>query len=59
MIDLPICTSCQDPDKEYLSKDENYGWICDDCRGDIQKYDDNCEQYEETKRQRIAESNEY
>ena len=59
MKTLPICNGCQDESKSSLSKIRGEGWLCDDCIADNEHYDKHCEEYEERKRQRIAESNEY
>lgn len=54
------CSSCGD-DSKYLIKDNWWGWVCNDCKEDLDRVDreTDWDAYEEKKRQRIAEGNEY
>ena len=59
MIDLPVCNACQDPEKPSLSKIAGEGWLCDDCIADMEHYDKFSENFEEKKREKLAQDSEY
>lgn len=54
------CSSCGDEDCA-LVKDKDWGWVCDDCKQSLDKVDreTDWDRWEQDRRERIAEQNEY
>ena len=54
------CTSCGD-DEAGLVNDKTWGWVCDDCKQQLDKIDreTDWESWDEERRRKLAEANEY
>lgn len=54
------CTSCGD-DESGLIKDKTWGWVCNDCKENLDKVDreTDWESWDEDRRRKLAEANEY
>ncbi|MBD1559615.1 hypothetical protein HC752_21970 [Vibrio sp. S9_S30] len=57
-LDIPACSMCGD---ENCINDAHWGWICADCKDEYDEIErtTDWDAYEERKRRRIEESNEY
>jgi hypothetical protein len=58
--EINCCSGCGD-DEVGITKDSYYGWICKQCFDDFERIDreTDWDKWEEDKRRRIAEANEY